>query len=95
MARTKYNNLNKNFSEENTITSIYYNLDVIRDLLNNIDYIIFATEHQAFTLRECEDKDYILDTLEELHTTICSEPIEFIELHNELRDLFVGRKKLS
>lgn len=95
MAVYKNNSYNKNFNEQNTITSIYYNLGVIRDLLHNINDILYATEHQAFTLRECETKDYILNTLDELHTTMCSEPIEFMELYNELQDLFADRKKLN
>lgn len=95
MAVYKNNSFNKNFNEQNTITSIYYNLGVIRDLLHNINDIFYATEHQAFTLRECETKDYILDTLDELHTTMCSEPIEFMELYNETSALFTNTKQLN
>lgn len=98
MPVVKFNHIKKEQEElrvHNTITSIYYGLGTMRDLLGSIEDIIFALEQQTFTLPQCEETDYILNTLEELHTTMCSEPIEFAELHNEVTDLFVGRKNLK
>lgn len=86
-------NLTKEYNKQNTITSIYYSLGVIQDQFRTIENILFATEHQAFTLPGGEKKDYIVSTLNDLHELI-AEPIEFFELNNELRDLFVGRKQL-
>ena len=95
MARQHINISKIDLKTDGTITSIYYTLGVIRDELFNINQLLSAIRNSAYALPDGETKDYILQTVEELDLPMSSEPIEFVELTQEIADLFTHRKQIQ